>query len=70
MDAETTAEYQQAFAKIGEAINQCPGCEVFTLDGSPPVLHRVDCPDQGCLMEIFQADQLRLRRLYGLDLTP
>jgi hypothetical protein len=68
------ARYQQAFAKIGEAVNQCAGCGVFRLDGDPPILHREDCldqPDPAELAEMLRRDLdlIQLRRLYGFDLT-
>ena len=74
MDAEALARYQQVFAKIGEAYNQCPGCGVFRLDGAPPILHREDCEDRSDIGELierdFRARELtRLRKLYGFDLT-
>lgn len=74
MTKEEMARYQQAFAKIGEAHNQCPGCGVYRLDGNRPILHREDCldqPDPAELIEMSVRDQLqsRLRKLYGLDLT-
>lgn len=74
MDAETMARYQQEFAKIGEAINQCPGCGVFRLDGDPPILHHEHCEDRPDIGELiageFKRRELkRLRRLYGFDLT-
>lgn len=74
MNQDQMAQYQQAFARIGEAISQCPGCGVYRLDGRPPILHREDCPDQPDPAElagmIYQDVELRrIRRLYGLDLT-
>lgn len=74
MNQRQMAQYQQAFAKIGEAVNQCVGCGVYRLDGDPPILHRADCPDRpdpGELAEMIRRnmDLIRLRKLYGLDLT-
>jgi hypothetical protein len=74
MTQDQLARYQQAFAKIGEAVNQCVGCGVFRLDGNRPILHHADCPDQPDPAELAEMikrdlDLIRLRRLYGLDLT-
>jgi hypothetical protein len=68
------AQYQQAFAKIGEAVNQCVGCGVYRLDGDPSILHRADCPDRPDSDELAEMirrdmDLTRLRKLYGFDLT-
>lgn len=35
--------WQQALSRTGEAINQCPSCGVFRLDGAPPTVHKHKC---------------------------
>lgn len=36
-------QVQQAAASRGEAVNQCPECRAFRLDGKPPTVHRTGC---------------------------
>jgi len=36
-------DQQRELAATGQALNQCPSCGSYRIDGQPPILHKPDC---------------------------